>query len=262
MFTSSLHLFTHNMRSVSTSKSGNDPDRNPLGLARATQPMRQLGATVLPDASKKIKKHLTRETGFRIMYIMAGVDVMVDEVKEGSLQGDSEKIFGGPMTSGGPRFYEKILCTIKLYNNDTMECTPGLSTEEPEGEPKHECERGWPHACVNRRGAAQTTSEEPAVCERVARNGRRVRAKRSSSSRTHGLRASNERAARTHATRPRARAHTLSHHAFPILLMRSRLPRLSVDCPNPHPPPSPQTNTTPPSPPPTLSTSAKPTAPS
>ena len=118
--------------SLATTAAGNDPHLNPLGVARATLPLKQMGRSLLPAASVGMKKHLTRETPFRIMYVMAAVDVDVPSVTKGSLSSDPSLIFGGAATAGGPRFYEKVLCTIKLHGSGTMEATPGFSVEEQE----------------------------------------------------------------------------------------------------------------------------------
>lgn len=67
------------------------------------------------------------------MYVMAAVDCDVESIKEGSLEKNNDSIYGGPAAIGGPRFFEKVLCTIKLFSNNTMEATPGFS-EEVRGE--------------------------------------------------------------------------------------------------------------------------------
>ena len=119
---------------LTTSQTEDDPTFNPLGLAAATLPLRQLPKGVLPDSSTAMKQHLSREAPFKVMYVMAAVDCDIDNIKAGSLDKNDENIYGGPASAGGPRFYEKVLCTIKLYGNNTMEATPGFSEEEPEDE--------------------------------------------------------------------------------------------------------------------------------
>ncbi|GMH49020.1 hypothetical protein TL16_g00424 [Triparma laevis f. inornata] len=119
---------------LTTSVTQDDPTFNPLGLATATMPMRQLPKGVLPDSTNTMKSHLGREAPFKIMYVMAAVDCDVESIKEGSLEKNNDSIYGGPAAIGGPRFFEKVLCTIKLFSNNTMEATPGFSEEEPEDE--------------------------------------------------------------------------------------------------------------------------------
>jgi hypothetical protein len=122
---------------LATTNYGLDPHANPVGLAKTTLPLRQVGSGVLPQAARAAAKHITRESRTRVMHVMAAVDVDVEELRAGSLAGDSDMIHGGPQSAGGPKFYEKILCTIKLHGDgvggdETMEVTPGFSTEEPE----------------------------------------------------------------------------------------------------------------------------------
>jgi len=119
---------------LTTSENCKNPSQNPLGLAAATLPIRQLPKDILPISTNTMKGHLSREAPFKIMYVMAAVDCDVERLKKGGLDKNEDEIFGGPAKAGGPRFYEKVLCTIKVYRNNTMETTPGFSEEEPEDE--------------------------------------------------------------------------------------------------------------------------------
>jgi len=125
---------TKMLPTLTTSENVSDPSHNPLGLAAATLPIRHLPKNILPNATNSMKSHLGREAPFKTMYVMAAVDCDVERIKKGSLDKDEEEIFGGPAKVGGPRFYEKVLCTVKVYRNNTMEATPGFSEPEPEDE--------------------------------------------------------------------------------------------------------------------------------
>lgn len=115
---------------LTTSSKDEDPRNNPLGVAYATLPLRNIPKDVLPMSSNAMKTHMSREAPFKIMYVMAAVDCDVERIKKGSLEADEAEIFGGPETMGGTRFYEKCLCAIKVFRNNTMEAMPGFSEEE------------------------------------------------------------------------------------------------------------------------------------
>ena len=88
---------------LTTSHTDDDPTFNPLGLAAATLPLRQLPKGVLPQNSTAIKQHMSREAPFKVMYVMAAVDCDVENIKAGSLDKNDENIYGGPASVGGPR---------------------------------------------------------------------------------------------------------------------------------------------------------------
>ena len=108
--------------------------QNPLGLAHSSMPLMHNAKEALPKVATAIQSRIKRESPFKVMYIMAAVDCDVKRMRDGAKTKNEDDIYGGGKSLGGARFYEKELCTIKLYTNGTMQATPGFSEEEPEEE--------------------------------------------------------------------------------------------------------------------------------
>ncbi|CAM9566356.1 unnamed protein product [Ectocarpus fasciculatus] len=88
------------------------------------------------DTAAVMQAHLAREDKYKVMYIMAAVDV---DVREATKAAKSRAAAPG----GGSRWrqgedavdihaHEQVVCSIKAHQNGTLEIAPGFSAEEPE----------------------------------------------------------------------------------------------------------------------------------
>eukprot|EP00752_Nemacystus_decipiens_P014281 g12701.t1 len=88
------------------------------------------------ETAAVIQTHLAREDKFKVMYIMAAVDVNVRELAKAAkaraaASGGSSRWKRGD-GDGGVHVHEQVVCSIKAHQNGTLEIAPGFSAEEPE----------------------------------------------------------------------------------------------------------------------------------
>ncbi|CAN0193774.1 unnamed protein product, partial [Hapterophycus canaliculatus] len=96
---------------------------------------REISRTGVSETAAVIQTHLAREDKFKVMYIMAAVDVDVHGAKNAAKlkvasPGGSRWKRGG--NGGVVSLHEQVVCSIKAHQNGTLEIAPGFSAEEPE----------------------------------------------------------------------------------------------------------------------------------
>ncbi|CAM9953363.1 unnamed protein product [Scytosiphon promiscuus] len=96
-----------------------------------------INRTGVSETAAVIQTHLAREDKFKVMYIMAAVDVDVRGAKkEAKIRANSPggaRWKRGGDGAGGVHLHEQVVCSIKAHQNGTLEIAPaGFSAEEPE----------------------------------------------------------------------------------------------------------------------------------
>ncbi|CAM9262265.1 unnamed protein product, partial [Ectocarpus sp. 6 AP-2014] len=88
------------------------------------------------DTAAVIQAHLAREDKYKVMYIMAAVDVDVREATKVAKSRAAAPGGGSRWRQGedgvGVHAHEQVVCSIKAHQNGTLEIAPGFSAEEPE----------------------------------------------------------------------------------------------------------------------------------